>query len=547
MPKRREQVNISKVLILSLAMAGAYLIGMATGGRLGFYGATVPPSFNKFSEVLHLVDKAYVDDVAVDTLVQGAIEGLLSNLDPHSVYIPPKEQTQIAERFAGEFSGIGIQFEIRDNHILVVSPIPGTPADRLGLSAGDRIVEIDGVSTFGITNDDVFERLRGPEGSEVRLTILRPGEDEQFELVVTRSRIPIHSVDAAFLLDDGITGYVIINQFTSITTIELETALDSLALLGMKQLVVDLRGNSGGYLGQADQVANLFLPGGREIVSTEGRILNEREALYSSNVHTPLGHSFQQIPLVVLVDNGSASASEIVAGAIQDNDRGLIIGRPTFGKGLVQSPFNLEDGSVVRITTARWYTPSGRCVQRPWDKGLGEYFMEASGLVEEEDSTSSDMDATRKQQYHTRTGRTVYGNEGIRPDLDVDPGRLSDYGVKLVRSRVVIDWSRKLADSLAIPEMDFVNFRDHWTLSPELEREFIRYAKKEKDIEFDARGWAEDRKFILNQIKAELAMRIYNGREFMWQVLVTEDNQVREAMRQMEQADSLFRAPSAPL
>ncbi len=546
MPRRRERVNIAKVLILSLALAGAYLVGMATGGRLGFYGTTVPASFHKFSEVLHLVDKAYVDEVQVDTLVEGAVEGLLSKLDPHSVYIPPKEQSQIAERFAGEFSGIGIQFEIRDNSILVVSPIPGTPADRLGLSAGDRIVEIDDVSTVGITNDEVFDRLRGPEGTEVKLTVVRPGEDKSFELVITRGRIPIHSIDAAFMLDDAKTGYVIINQFTSVTTRELESALDSLALLGMEQVVVDLRGNSGGYLGQADAVANLFLPGGMEIVSTEGRLLKERDALYSSNVITPMGNSYQEVPLIILVNRGSASASEIVGGAIQDNDRGLVLGQPTFGKGLVQSPFELDDGSVVRITTARWFTPSGRCVQKSWNQGLGEYYLKSHGIGDENEDTTatSDMESNQRIEYKTRTGRVVYANEGVTPDVEVDPGQLSEYGAKLVRSRVVIDWSRHLADSLIIPEMPFEEFRDSWQVSKPLEQQFIRYAEQEKDIEFDPEGWAEDREFLLNQIEAELAMRIYNGRQYMWQVLVTEDRQVREAMRRMDQADSLFHAPT---
>ncbi|MEJ2754215.1 MAG: S41 family peptidase, partial [Chloroflexota bacterium] len=265
----------------------------------------------------------------------------------------------------GEFNGIGIQFEIRDGAITVVSPIPGTPADRMGLRAGDKIVEIEGQNALGISNDEVRKKLRGPAGTQVTIGVKRAGKPDIIELTLTRGRIPIHSVEAAFMLDDGKTGYIMISQFTAVTEEELDEALAELDRLGMRQLILDLRGNSGGYRVMANEVADKFLVEGEIILTTAGRAKGTSDTLWATE------HTHKYIPLTLLVSNGSASASEIVAGAIQDQDRGLIIGQPTFGKGLVQYPFELDDGSVVRITISRWYTPSGRCVQRPWDNGFG--------------------------------------------------------------------------------------------------------------------------------------------------------------------------------
>lgn len=541
MKPENKRVNITRVVILAVSLSAMYFIGVFSSSMLGLDFVT-PGKFAKFSDVLRLVEYAYVDDVNADSLIEGSIEGMLSRLDPHSIYIPPVEQNQISERFSGEFSGIGIQFEIRDEAVLVISPIPGTPADRMGLRAGDKIIEIDGHGTLGITNEVVFQRLRGPEGSIVQIKVARNGE-EPFDLSLTRGKIPIHSVETAFLLSDGITGYIMISQFTSVTAVELDEALINLFNSGMKQLILDLRGNSGGYLSQADEVADRFIEGGKTIVSTSGRLHESSEVRVSSDKNT-----IPFVPLVILVSQGSASASEIVAGAIQDHDRGLIIGEPTFGKGLVQSPFELEDGSVVRITTARWFTPSGRCVQRPWDENLGEYLM---GIVDNgdieavESGIQQDHESSRFPEFNTRTGRTVYGNNGIKPDVYLDPGRLSIYGSRLMRDRILINWARDHAEKIAPIDMSFEDFRENWQPSDEMLKDFRQYAANE-GLEFDRKGWEGDKVFLLTQIKAEVAQRLFNGRDFLWQILVTTDSQVQEALNRMEEAEGLARMQSEP-
>lgn len=520
-------------LTLLLAfLLGAYSANSRRGISIAGLGEL---NFEKFSRVYLTVIASYVDEPDLDELEVGAIEGMLSSLDPHSIYIPPREQTRIAERFDGEFGGIGIQFDVVDEGVMVVSPIPGTPADRMGLRAGDVFIEIDGVSTFGITTEEVFEKLRGPEGSQVELKVHRGGEDP-FAVTLTRGRIPIHSVEAAFLLADNRTGYILINQFTSVTATELEEALNLLDSQGMERLILDLRGNSGGYLGQADEVVDRFISGGLVIVTTHGRARGTTEERLATDDAT---HPY--MPLVVLVNAGSASASEIVAGAIQDHDRGLIVGQPTFGKGLVQQPIQLEDGAVVRLTTSRWYTPSGRCVQRSYQHGLGEYYTTAGGLSEEGAVDTAGLDTARV--YYTRTGRNVYGWRGIIPDKTVDPGRLSGYGTRLMRERVLIDWSRQYAERVGDIGLSFEQYRSDWSIPREDVEAFIQYAA-EQGIPFDRAGWTEDRAYLLVQMKAEMAQRFFNGREFLWRMLVTMDAQIDSAQASFEEADRLARRPS---
>ncbi|MFH0883284.1 MAG: S41 family peptidase [bacterium] len=528
-----------------------FLLGVLFSGRIRHVAkpSQYPPELRKFEEVLRLVDRTYVDAPDDSLMIEGAIEGMLRKLDPHSVYIPPQEQERVQERFDGEFSGIGIQFEIRDDLLSVISPIPGTPADRMGLRAGDRIVKIDGVSAIGITNDQVFKRLRGPEGTQVTITVQRPGrEDDPFDLKLTRGKIPIHSIQASFLLPDGKTGYIMVSQFTAVTEDEFEEALEDLEKQGMKQLILDLRGNSGGYRAMAREVVDKFIKGGSIILTTKGRARGASDTLWATDEAT---HPY--MPLVVLVNRGSASASEIVAGAIQDLDRGLIMGSSTFGKGLVQLPFELRDGSVVRITISRWYTPSGRCIQRPYDEGIGEYYEEALGMNGAENDSSSasaqsphrtasnKLDAGNEQKYFTRTGRVVYSGRGVLPDKSIDPGTLSRYGTKLVREQVLINYANAMADTIRKPWMPFPRFRDEWMPSEGQVKGLIDFAEKQ-GISFDAQDWEQDRDFLLNQVKGELAQRLYNGRDYLWQILISQDPVVDSAVVAMPEADSLANA-----
>ena len=532
MNQQRPGSRPGRLVLYAVALAAAFLLGAQAGGGIGIASSpALSRQFAKLGEVLRLVRESYVDEPDVYAMIEGAVEGMLRPLDPHSVYIPAKDQQEVEERFGGEFGGVGIIYEIRDEVLTVVSPIRGTPADRMGLRAGDRIVAIDGVSAIGITNDQVHRRLRGPEGSQVTIRVERPGVEQTFELTLTRGKIPIHSVESAFLLEDGITGYIMISQFTAVTETELDQALRRLRREGMEQLILDLRGNSGGYRSQAEAVADRFIEGGRVLFSTRGRIPSANEVRRATDEVT-----FPYLPLVVLVNRGSASASEIVAGAIQDLDRGLIVGEPTFGKGLVQTPFELGDGSVVRITTSRWYTPSGRCVQRPWDKGIGEYYTEALG---DHDTTETDTTSP----YYTRVGRKVYGGRGIIPDKRVDPGRLSDYGAALLRERAIFDWAQLAADSIGKPNEPFDSFLRDWHFSREEVEKFLRYAGRH-GVDFDREGWIADRDYLLNQLKAEVAQRLYNGREYLWQVLIEGDEVVRVARGLVQEADSLARLPA---
>ncbi|GBE29381.1 carboxy-terminal processing protease CtpB precursor [bacterium BMS3Bbin04] len=533
--------RLSFVLMLAAVLL-AFVAGVLwTDGpsAIGFPGGSTDHE-RKFQDVIHLVDQVYVDEPNDSVMYEGAIRGLLEQLDPHSVYIPPEQQEQVSETMQGEFSGIGIQFEIRDGVVTVVSPIPGTPADRMGLRAGDQIVEIETVSAIGISNEEVRLKLRGPEGTDVAIGVRRVGKAELIHLTLTRGKIPIHSVEAAFILDDGRTGYVMISQFTAVTDDELESALLFLEQQGMEQLILDLRGNSGGYRVQAHEVADKFLTGNKVILTTLGRAEGTSDTLWSTGEQT---HAY--MPLIVLVSNGTASASEIVAGAIQDYDRGLILGQPTFGKGLVQYPFELEDGSVVRITISRWYTPAGRCVQRPWDEGLGEYLMSAYRDGHDLDSLELASPDSLGEVYYTRTGRRVYGSRGIQPDVLIDPGMISDYGADLLSERILFDWARDLADTMGEPVRPFAQFLEDW-YPTRVQLNSLFSLAAERGVDYDSEGWNQDVDYLVDQIRAEVAQRLYNGREYLWQVLINGDATVDSALVRMPEADGLARSESLP-
>ena len=369
---------------------------------------------SKVGYLLQLIDNNYVDTVDMNTLVEDAMPQILSELDPHSSYFGPKEAEESVEDLKGSFSGIGVQFTMENDTVNVMSVIHEGPSERVGILAGDRIVTADTMSLVGIDSDEVMKYLRGEKGSKVKLGIKRHGSSELQYFTVVRGDIPVVSVDAYYMMDDDETGYIRVKNFGEQTYAEMLIALANLNMEGMKQLIVDLRGNRGGYMHIAIQMVNEFLPAGKLIVYTEGR-KSPREEFTSDG-----RGSFQKMPIVVLVDEGSASASEIFAGAIQDNDRGTIVGRRTFGKGLVQQPMEFRDGSVVRLTVARYYTPSGRCIQKPYEKGHGEeYENDLIARYERGEFFSQDSIRQEGEQYQTSIGRIVYGGGGITPDVFV--------------------------------------------------------------------------------------------------------------------------------
>ena len=386
----------------------------------------------KFDRVFRCLNNIYVDEVDMAPLAEEAIRAMLAELDPHSAYLTAEEMKASAEIFDGEFSGIGIEFNILRDTLLVVNTVAGGPAERVGMQPNDRIVRIDTLPAAGIARADVPKLLRGRTGTSVDLEVVRRGEPAPLRFSVVRDRIPLNTVDAAYLAADR-TGYIKVNRFGRTTMDEFRAAFASLG--GLDALILDLRGNGGGLLDQAVELAGFFLPRGAVVVSTEGR------AVPSVAYRNPSDGDFVEGPLAVLIDESSASGSEIVAGAVQDWDRGVVIGRPSFGKGLVQRQFPLPDGSAVRITVARYHTPSGRVIQRPYEKGKREdYYLEHLRRY----GTAPDTLAADAPVYHTlRTGRTVYGGGGIVPDLFVaaDTTRITPYLMQLVRRGVLNEYT----------------------------------------------------------------------------------------------------------
>ena len=393
-------------------LIGSFYASHYSGTKTGI----IPASSNKLNALLRIVNDQYVDTVDMAELIEDAMPQILGELDPHSSYIPAKDLEAVNSDLKGSFSGIGIQFTIQQDTIHVNNVIQGGPSEKVGLMAGDRIIEVDDSAFVGkiVTNSEAMKRLKGPKGSEVKLGVYRPGEKETLHFTIIRGDIPVKSVDAAYMLNDKY-GYIKINKFGETTYPEMLIALARLHQEQCEGVVIDLRDNTGGYMGAAIQMVNEFLPKGQLIVYTEGRKAPREN--YPSN---GTGSS-QELPIVVLVNESSASASEIFAGAIQDNDRGLIIGRRTFGKGLVQQPIEFTDGSAIRLTIARYYTPSGRCIQKPYNKGKDEnYELDILTRYEHGEFFSQDsIKQDESQIYYTSIGRPVYGGGGIMPDIFV--------------------------------------------------------------------------------------------------------------------------------
>lgn len=390
-------------------LTGSFYASHFSGQRLNI----INNSTEKINSLFHIIDDQYVDDVKIDDLVESAMPAILAKLDPHSVYIPASEAKSSMEDLQGSFSGVGVQFMIYKDTVRVVKVIAGGPSEHVGVRAGDRIVAIDGKPFTGkvATNDETRKRLKGAAETQVRLTIVRSGETKPLNFTVTRGDVPVQSIDLSYMLDAE-TGYIRIRSFGETTYAEWLAVLAELSQQGLQRLIIDLRGNLGGYMAPAIQIANEFLAKGRLIVYTKGR-KSPREEYTSDGRGT-----YQTMPLVLLVDESSASASEILAGAIQDNDRGTIVGRRTFGKGLVQVPIEFSDGSMLRLTKARYYTPSGRCVQKPYTPGdEEEYEMDLLTRAEHGEYFSRDSIKTSGEKYHTRIGRVVYGGGGIIPDV----------------------------------------------------------------------------------------------------------------------------------
>lgn len=492
---------------------------------------------DKFRRALQYMRLSYVDSVDENHLTELAIQKMLEELDPHSVYLSAEEIKQANEPLQGNFDGVGIQFQIIRDTINVVDVIAGGPSESVGIRAGDKIVSIDKEIATGkdINNSFVMKRLRGPKGTQVIMSIARQGEKDPIEFTVTRDKIPIYSIDAAYMITPEI-GYIKINKFAAKTMDEFSDAIKELKKENFKSLILDLRDNSGGYLQTSVELADQFLPKDQLIVYTQGR--NEKRSDYSA---TSRG-AFEKGKLVILIDEGSASASEIVSGAMQDCDRALVIGRRSYGKGLVQRPFSFADGSVMRMTVARYYTPSGRCIQKPYENGNEKYFEDLGQRMKHGEFVHPDsIKFPDSLRYKTTAGRFVYGGGGVMPDIFIalDTTKYSDYYVKLIRknyfSTFTLDYLNSNRKEMLSNYKTVEKFKIEYKADEAFMKSFLDGATA-AGVEFDQAGYDQSKGIIETILRAFLARSLY-GPEAYYFLIAEIDDELIKAVESIEQQD----------
>lgn len=482
--------------------------------------------WRKLNLILQEVQKNYVDTIDMTGMTDAAVQAALAELDPHSVYLPPVELEESEVELSGNFEGIGITFNVPSDTAVVLNPVPGGPSEKAGLMQGDRIVKVDDKTIAGVRmpQDSMIRLMKGPKGTKVKITVSRDGELIPFDIV--RDKIPVHCVDAAFMIDDT-TGYIKLSKFSRTTFKEFTEASAKLLSQGMKRLIFDLRDNTGGYFDQALLLSNQFLQDGDQIVYMEGRKRPRQE--YDADGRGLL----KDISLSVLIDEGTASSSEIFAGAIQDNDRGVIVGRRSFGKGLVQEPINFTDGSGVRLTVARFYTPSGRCIQKPYDKDYAYDIYEryAHGEMTSADSMKVDTAAV----YYTVKGRRVYGGGGIIPDVfvPIDTTRATKFYIDCNRKATMMRFAQNMFDRYRSSLSDIEDFEklEAYLDGIDLESQFLRYAS-DVDGLVPAKGeWNESRPYMLPQMKALVGRFSKLDNEAFYRFYLPIDDTIQTALK----------------
>ncbi len=495
----------------------------------------------KMSALFYYINNFYVDTLDMPDLAEQVFVQTLKELDPHSAYIPAKEVEKADEPLKGSFEGVGITFQLFKDTILVVSPIPGGPSDKVGILAGDKIITVDGEDAYGeeISNQWVMDHLRGKKDTKVVVGIYRRGNKDLIDFEIIRDKIPINSLDASFMLDEK-TGYIKLNRFSKTSLDEFNEAITELKTQGLENLIFDLRGNGGGYLGTAMTISDEFLPDGELIVYTEG-IHTKRQEL----VATTKGE-FENGKLIVLINEGSASASEIVSGAVQDWDRGLIIGRRSFGKGLVQRPFQMPDKSVVRLTVARYYTPSGRCIQKSYSEGTDEYYLDFKNRYDHGEFVNADsINFPDSLKYKTDNGRTVYGGGGVMPDIFVplDSARFNDLYSSFIRKGIVnrfvneyLDENRK---SLLNEYIDFKSFNAKFAITEKDFEKFLSMAEEE-EIEVKSEDLDHNIDFVKLQLKALIARNIFEPGDY-FEVISGMDHEIEKALEVMNDKEAFGR------
>lgn len=524
-------------IILALAISAGIWIGATFAEPKGNQN-DLRAALYKLQEIMTYVNRDYVDSVNTNELVEYGINKMLEHLDPHSSYIPAKDASLAQSQLDGEFDGIGVEFGIIRDTIYVVAPLTGGPSEALGIQSGDQIINVDGESMagVGITNRDVFEKLRGPKGSEVKIDIKRRNNKDLITYEVTRDKIPQYSVNASYMVNDEV-GYIKVTRFAATTYDEFKESIADLKSKGMKKLIVDLQSNPGGYMGAAINMADELLGDQDLIVSQEGKVgqYNQKAYAYKPGI-------FEQGPLIVLINEGSASASEILSGAVQDNDRGLIVGRRSFGKGLVQMPIDLSDGAELRLTIARYFTPSGRSIQKPYGADFEAYERDWLNRYEHGEFFSADsITFNDSLKYTTSKGRTVYGGGGIMPDyfVPLDTTMSSAYINKLFSSDANREFVLEYASTnkAEFADMSVENYRDNFEVSDQMLKELIAVGEKNK-VKFNQADFNKSKEYLKILVKAHLARQLYDDSAFY--MVVNNINEIYvQALKLFDEAERI--------
>ena len=537
---KNSNYQIRLPIIITVAIAAGILIGATFTDKPTVVQNDLGKSMQKFKEVLTLIDRNYVDQVNTDDLVEDAIDHMLTNLDPHSAYIPAKDKVAANEGLQGNFEGIGIEFNIFKDTIVVVSPLSGGPSEAVGLISGDRIISVDGenVAGVGFTNRDVQKTLKGPKGSEVEVEVKRRGKSEPIVFNIIRDKIPQQSVDASYMITDEI-GYIKVSRFSATTYDEFKVALEDLKSSGMSKLVLDLQGNPGGYMNHAINMVDEFVPDDKKIVYTLGK-----QKRFNSQAFADRKGLFEEGELIVLVNEGSASASEIVSGALQDNDRALIVGRRSFGKGLVQAPMDLSDGSELRLTISRYYTPSGRSIQKPY-ADYEDYAKDLIARFEHGEFFSSDsIKFNDSLKYETTSGRIVYGGGGIMPDyfVPLDTTMTSAYLNRLFTSNSMQEFTFNYVNKnkQKLSDMEYNNYCSSFTVSQKMLDDLVETGKL-NEVKPDLEDLNRNKDLFKLHVKAQIARQIWNNKGFY--PIFNQTNEIlQQAVKLFDKAEQLDRS-----
>lgn len=516
-------------IILCIGLAGGVLIGASLNSNTP--ADTIGADVQKFREVLSLIKTEYVDETKTDELVDDAIQHMLAKLDPHSAYIPARDREEANEDLRGNFEGIGIEFNIFHDTLTVVASLSGGPSEAVGVRTGDKIIKVDGenIAGVGLKNSDVTKKLKGPKGTEVKIEVVRNNVPDPIKFTIIRDKIPQFSVDASYMIDKEI-GYIKVSRFSQTTYSEFREAMDELKQEGMKKLILDLQGNPGGYMNQAIDLADDFLPAGEKIVFTNGK-----DTRYNSDAKSTAKGDFEKGDLIVLINEGSASASEIVAGALQDNDRALIVGRRSYGKGLVQSPFDLDDGSELRLTISRYYTPSGRSIQKPYDDSQ-EYSRDIVERYRHGEFFHADsIKFNDSLKYLTLNGRTVYGGGGIMPDyfVPLDTTLNSPYLNALFNSNSFQEYAFNYAieNKEKLEKMSFDQFKNEFRVTGPMYEDLSKVGQR-NGVKPNSKDMSKNKKVFEVFLKANIARRIWGNESFY--PIFNETNEI------LQQAVQLF-------